>query len=67
MLQHAFWLEPEGLPLTPVLADLHWLPIKHAIEFKILLLTFKIINNIAPCYLIELLSPYTPRKALRSS
>uniref|UniRef100_A0A3P9CN84 THAP-type domain-containing protein n=1 Tax=Maylandia zebra TaxID=106582 RepID=A0A3P9CN84_9CICH len=49
--------------ITPVLADLHWLPIK----FKILPLTFKIMNNAAPSYLAELLRPYTPGRALRSS
>ena len=27
--------------ITPVLKDLHWLPIRKRIEFKILLLTFK--------------------------
>lgn len=53
--------------ITPILADLHWLPIKYCIDFKILLLTFKIINNIAPSYLTELLSLYTPRRALRST
>lgn len=51
--------------ITPVLADLHWLPIKYRIDFKILLLTF--IKNIAPSYLADLLSLYTPSRALRSS
>ena len=31
--------------ITPVLASLHWLPVKSRIEFKILLLTFKALNN----------------------
>lgn len=53
--------------IIPILADLHWLPIKYRIDFKILLLTFKIINNIAPSYLVELLSLYTPSRALRST
>uniref|UniRef100_A0A3Q2WLT1 Reverse transcriptase domain-containing protein n=1 Tax=Haplochromis burtoni TaxID=8153 RepID=A0A3Q2WLT1_HAPBU len=52
--------------ITPVLADLHWLPVKYRIQFKILLFTFKITNNTAPSYLKELLNPYAPARALRS-
>lgn len=44
--------------ITPVLKELHWLPVAERIDFKILLLTFKAINNIAPKYLQELLIPY---------
>lgn len=53
--------------ITPVLAELHWLPVKYRIQFKILLLTYRIANNIAPSYLTELLRSYTPTRALRSS
>lgn len=45
--------------ITPVLAGLHWLPIKYHIQLKILLLTFKTINKLAPRYLSELLRPHT--------
>uniref|UniRef100_A0A3Q3FGZ3 Reverse transcriptase domain-containing protein n=1 Tax=Labrus bergylta TaxID=56723 RepID=A0A3Q3FGZ3_9LABR len=41
--------------ITPVLQQLHWLPVKHRITFKILLLTFKAIHNLAPLYISELL------------
>ena len=34
---------------------LHWLPIKKQIEYKILVLTFKCVHNLAPAYLTELL------------
>ena len=34
--------------ITPVLKDLHWLPIRKRIAFKILLLTFKCIHGCAP-------------------
>ena len=34
--------------ITPVLQQLHWLPIKYCIIYKILLLTFKAINNLGP-------------------
>ena len=36
--------------ITPVLKDLHWLPIRKRIEFKILLLTFKCMQRCAPLY-----------------
>jgi len=41
--------------ITPVLYDLHWLPVLHRIQFKILLLTYKILHGLAPRYLIDLL------------
>lgn len=53
--------------ITPILANLHWLPVKYRIVFKILLYTFKILNNLAPSYLIDLLNLYIPTRALRSS
>uniref|UniRef100_A0A669CP39 Reverse transcriptase domain-containing protein n=1 Tax=Oreochromis niloticus TaxID=8128 RepID=A0A669CP39_ORENI len=53
--------------ITPVLANLHWLPIKFRIDFKVLLFTYKILNNMAPDYLADLLCPYSPIRALRSS
>ena len=36
-----------------------WLPVKQQIEFKILLITLKALNNQAPIYLIEILIFYT--------
>ncbi|KAI5086485.1 hypothetical protein C0J45_23351, partial [Silurus meridionalis] len=53
--------------ITPILEKLHWLPVSFRIEFKILMLTYKALNNLAPQYLCELLTPYTPSRALRSS
>ena len=52
--------------ITEVLNDLHWLPVKKRIIFKILLLTYKCVNNIAPKYLCELLSPKKSPRPLRS-
>ncbi len=31
--------------ISPVLSTLHWLPIKHCIDFKILLITYKALNG----------------------
>ena len=53
--------------ITPVLKDLHWLPIKQRISFKVLLLTYKALNSMAPKYISDFLSQYRPGRALRSS
>ncbi len=52
--------------ISPVLSTLHWLPTKHRIDFKILLITYKALNGLAPQYLSELLSHYSPPRPLRS-
>ena len=53
--------------ITPVLASLHWLPVKYRIDFKILLFAFKSINGLAPSYLTDLVKRYDPPRALRSA
>ncbi len=42
--------------ITPILLSLHWLPIKFRISYKILLLSYKALNDLAPAYLTNLLS-----------
>ena len=42
--------------VRPLLYNLHWLPVKFRIDFKILLLKYKAINGLAPYYLQELIS-----------
>ena len=50
------------------LRDLHWLPVRQLIDFKIILITFKILNNMATSYLSSLICVATPsRYSLRSS
>ncbi len=51
--------------ISPVMSTLHWLPIKHRIDFKILLITDKALNGLAPQYLSELLLHYRPPHLLR--
>ena len=53
--------------VTPLLIELHWLPVRQRIIFKILLYTFKALHGTAPTYLIESISPYVPRRTLRSA
>jgi hypothetical protein len=52
--------------ITPVLCELHWLPVKARIDFKILLLTFKALNGLAPEYIRDMIEPYNPTRSLRS-
>ncbi len=39
--------------ITPILIKLHWLSIKQRITFKMIILTFKSIHNVAPAYISE--------------
>ena len=41
--------------ITPILKQLHWLPVIKRIEYKIILLTYKALNNMAPDYISSLL------------
>ncbi len=67
MQQLEFLLEPGSMThISPVLSTLHWLPTKHRIDFKILLITYKALNGLAPQFLSELLSHYSPSCPLRS-
>ena len=52
--------------ITELSNYLHWLPVKKRIIFKIFLLIYKCVNNIAPNYLCELLSPTKFSRPLRS-
>ena len=60
-------LSPMFNNITPVLVELHWLPIVQRIEYKILLTTFKAVQGIAPQYICELLKSKPNPRALRSS
>ena len=51
--------------ITPVMKDFYSLPIGARIDFKILLLTFKILKDLPPYYLSWLLN-YQPARLLRS-
>ena len=53
--------------ITPVLYNLHWLPVTFRIKYKILLLVFKCFLGIAPSYLSSLIQSYVPTYPLRSS
>jgi len=49
---------------TPVLAALKWLPVSFKILYKILILVFKVLHNLAPVYLSGLVAFYIPARSL---
>ncbi len=51
--------------ITPILRSLNWLPIKFLISYKIVLLTYKALNGLAPAYLTSFLSRYNSSRSLR--
>ncbi len=51
--------------ITPILQSLYWLPIKFRMSYKILLLSYKALNDLAHAYLTNLLSRYNPTCSLR--
>ena len=53
--------------ITPLLMELHWLPVQQRINFKILLITYRALNGQAPSYISDLLSYYRSARSLRSS
>ena len=60
-------LTPKHCHITQTLQNLHWLPVKQRIIFKILLLVFHCVHGTAPQYNSSLLQNYTPIRSLRSS
>ena len=57
---------PKFEHITPLLKELHWLPVQLRIEYKIALLCFKALNSLCPLYVKDLLKPYVPNRELRS-
>ena len=53
--------------ITPVLKELHWLPVDWRIEYKILLYAYKALNGLAPEYLCNMVESYAPDRVLRSA
>jgi len=52
--------------ITPVLRDLHWLPVTQRIQYKVALITHKVLSTSQPPYLHSLVKEYTPTRQLRS-
>jgi len=52
--------------ITPALVQLHWLPVRHRVTFKIATITFNLLKFHRPSYLCQFVQPYTPSRNLRS-
>ena len=53
--------------VSQLLKDLHWLPIRYRIQYKISLITFKTLRGDGPDYLLELLAPSQNGKSKQSA
>jgi hypothetical protein len=53
--------------ITPVLKELHWLPVELRVTYKLAILAFTVKTTGQPIYLRELLRDYEPARTLRSS
>jgi len=53
--------------ITPVMRELHWLPVRHWIRFKTAVLVFNCLHVLAPEYLSEYCKLTTGRSHLRSA
>ena len=53
--------------ISPVLRQLHWLPVEQRIQHKLLSLVYQTVTKTAPQYLQEITTPYVPPRVLRSS
>lgn len=57
---------PRKEHITPVLRELHWLPMESRLQYKILLHTYKALHGKSPAYISQMLQPYVPTRTLRS-
>ena len=53
--------------ITPILSDLHRLPVRHRVSFKIATIAFKVLQFQQSSYLASLIPRYVPTRALCSS
>ena len=53
--------------ITPILTELHWLPLEFRIQYKLAVLAFRHFEGTLPPYLSTVLHIYQPPRVLRSS
>ena len=53
--------------ITPVLIKLHWLPVRWRVQYKLLVLVFSALHELAPKYIQDLVILYSPNRNLRSA
>jgi hypothetical protein len=59
-------LTRKGEHITPVLFQLHLVPVRFRSMYRILFHTFSVLSGIAPLYLSDLIENYIPVRMLRS-
>ena len=58
---------PRHYHISPILKELNWLQVTQRCQYKILVITFKVLHNEAPAYIANLFNWYTPARTLRSA
>src|SRR4029434_9639277 len=59
--------QPKRAHVTPLLIELHWLPVAARIKFKSLMLAYRVLAGSAPNYLNALVRAIVTPRTLRSS
>ena len=59
--------QPKRAHVTPLLTELHWLPVAARIKFKSLMLAYRVLAGSAPTYLNALVRANVTPRTLRSS
>lgn len=57
---------PRRHHITPILKGLHWLPVESRAKYKILVHTYKALQQTSPMYIKDLLHRHQPARSLRS-
>ena len=60
-------LSTSNTGVMDILNDLHWLPVRYRIDFKIATLVYKVRSSSQPVYLSSLISDYALIRSLRST
>ena len=58
---------PKFHSISAIRRDLHWLPIKQRVDFKLLVLCWRSLHGLAPVYISDLISRRVQPRSLRSS
>jgi hypothetical protein len=53
--------------IRPVLKALHWLPVAQRVQYKVAVITHKVLSTRQPQYLADIVTEYKPSRHLRSS
>ncbi len=56
---------PKFTHVTPLMVELHWLPVSYRIKFKLLLYVFKGIHGMAPKYICDMFSFHSSQYSIR--